>query len=131
MTEHKDKAERLADIVLGQVDDEGDILWSGSPRAMYQGDYKAPSEPCFIQPEWPDEPFNLLAEDGGFEIGPFTKDGFATQPDGTLWWSDGYSHPVQLQVRGQEDDVIHANDGNMGPMTYRIVPVSFYENRDG
>lgn len=87
-------------------------------------------EERFIKPDWPDEPFNLLAEDGGFEIGPFTKDGFDVMPDGALLWSDGYSHPVTLRIRRQRGNLIYANNGGVGPMTYRIVPLSFYENQN-
>lgn len=38
--------------------------------------------------------------------------------------SDGITHPVTLRVRGQEGDLIHANDGSVARMDYRVVPVS-------
>ena len=77
----------------------------------------------FIEPKWPDESFFLLALTGGWTIGPFTQDGWGRGPDGTLVWADG-SHPVVLRVRGQEGDVIHANDGSVQRMDFQIIPVS-------
>lgn len=83
----------------------------------------------FIDPEWPDEPFNLeaLGTDqisAGWDIGPFTKDGFDVSPDGTLWDTPGGDRPVILRVTGQDGRVIHANCGDEGPMDYLIVPLS-------
>ena len=76
----------------------------------------------YLVPRWPDGPFNLLAEKGGVELGPFTAESWAVNDDGSLecWPSDG-SHPVRLRVRMQTGDLIHANNGDMGPMTFRIV----------
>ena len=78
-------------------------------------------------PTWPDEPFVLLAEKGKFELGSFTADSWSIGEGNVLSCSpaDG-SHPVQLRVTMQIGDLILANDGDMGPMTYRIVPASAY-----
>ena len=78
-------------------------------------------------PTWPDEPFVLLAEKGKFELGSFTADSWSIGEGNVLYCSpaDG-SHPVQLRVTMQIGDLILANDGDMGPMTYRIVPASAY-----
>ncbi len=40
------------------------------------------------------------------------------------WWSPEGAHPVRLRVRKQAGDRIYANNGDMGPMTYRIVPAA-------
>lgn len=90
---------------------------------MGYADHRADQGP-FIRPAWPEHPFNLQALDGGWEIGPFTKEGWDVGEDGSLYWSDGYSHPVTLRVRTQEGDLIYANDGDVGPMRYVIVPLS-------
>jgi hypothetical protein len=83
--------------------------------------------PRFIVPTWPDEPFVLLAEKGKFELGSFTAGSWAIEEDNVLWCqpADG-SHPVQLRVTMQIGDLILANNGDMGPMTYRMVPASGY-----
>lgn len=78
----------------------------------------------YITPAWPDGEFNLLAEKGKFELGPFTADSWAEDDDGSLWWSHGVSHPVHLRVRMQTGDLIHANNGDVGAMTCRIVPLA-------
>jgi hypothetical protein len=78
----------------------------------------------YLAPVWPDEPFFLLALDGGWMIGPFGPDDWGTAPDGTVFYSDGITHPVTLRVRGQDGDIIHANDGSVARMDYRVIPVS-------
>jgi hypothetical protein len=39
-------------------------------------------------------------------------------------YADGIMHPVVLRVRSQERDVIHANDGSLREMSYRVIPIS-------
>ena len=39
-------------------------------------------------------------------------------------WRDDGSHPINLRVRMQAGDLLYANNGDMGEMTYRIVPVA-------
>jgi hypothetical protein len=84
------------------------------------------AHPRFIVPSWPEEPFMLLAERGKFEYGPFEAGDFGVSEDNVLWYSDGASHPIQLRVSLQVGDLIFANNGDVGPMTYRIVPASAY-----
>ncbi len=82
-----------------------------------------PTQPQqYLVPRWPEGEFVLRALDGGWEIGPFTAEGFQQLEDGTLLYADGVSHPVILRVRGQDRDVIHANDGSIDPMDYLIEP---------
>ena len=79
----------------------------------------------YVVPDFPDEPFNLHAIGEGWEVGPFAKDGWEIYPDGAMtWWSPEGAHPVRLRVRKQVGDRIYANNGDMGPMTYRIVPAA-------
>ena len=85
----------------------------------------------YILPDFPHEPFNLRALEGGWEIGPFTSDGFTREPDGTLVsYERGVGdRPTILRVRKQEGDLIHANCGDMGPMTYSIHPAVEIDGR--
>jgi hypothetical protein len=85
--------------------------------------------PRFIVPTWPGEPFMLIAERGKFEYGPFDPGDFAVSEDNALYYSDGASHPIQLRVSLQVGDVLFANNGDVGPMTYRIVAASAYDPR--
>lgn len=64
---------------------------------------------------------HALGADWG--LGPLTADSFDTLPDGSLLYADGIIHPVHLRVRCQDEDVIHANDGDVGPMDYRVEPL--------
>lgn len=41
----------------------------------------------------------------------------------TDWRADG-AHPIRLRVRMQAGDLLYANNGDVGEMTYRIVPVA-------
>lgn len=75
----------------------------------------------YIRPDWPDGNFYLRAIDGGWELGPCTKDLLEILADGSLGFS-GVGHPVHLRVRRQVNDLIFANNGSMGPMVYRIIP---------
>jgi hypothetical protein len=85
------------------------------------------AHPRFIVPSWPDEPFMLLAERGKFEYGPFEAGDFGVYEDNVLWYSVGDgTHPIQLRVSLQVGDLVFANNGDSGPMTYRIVPASAY-----
>jgi hypothetical protein len=85
--------------------------------------------PRFIVPAWPGEPFMLIAERGKYEYGPFETGDFAVSEDNSLYYSDGASHPIQLRVSLQVGDLLFANNGDVGPMTYRIVPASAYDPR--
>ena len=78
----------------------------------------------YVVPRWPQGPFNLEALEGGFALGPCWADSWSVADDGSVidWRSDG-AHPIRLQVRMQAGDLLYANDGDIGPMTYRIVPV--------
>jgi hypothetical protein len=69
----------------------------------------------------------LVAERGKFEEGPFTAESFAVGQDNSLecWPESG--HPVRLRVSMQVGDLLIANNGDMGPMTFRIVPASAYQ----
>jgi len=83
--------------------------------------------PRYIVPTWPDEPFVLLAEKGKFDLGSFTADYWSIDEDNVLYCSPPEGgHPVQLRVTMQIGDLLLANNGDMGPMTYRIVPASAY-----
>jgi hypothetical protein len=79
-------------------------------------------------PRWPDGAFNLVALDGSFELGPCTADSWSVAENGAItdWRTDG-AHPIHLRVRMQAGDLLYANNGDTGEMTYRIVPVG----RDG
>jgi len=67
----------------------------------------------------------LLAERGKFEYGPFEAGDFAVGEDNELWYSVGDgTHPIGLRVSLQVGDVLFANNGDVGPMTYRIVPAA-------
>lgn len=79
----------------------------------------------YVVPRWPDVPFNLVALEGGFELGPCTASSWAQSANGEVidWRGDG-AHPIRLRVRMQAGDLLYANNGDMGPMTYRIVPVA-------
>lgn len=48
--------------------------------------------------------------------------------DGTLWDAPDGAHLTTLRVRKQEDDLIYANNGDMGTMIYRIVPSDYDES---
>ena len=78
----------------------------------------------YVVPRWPQGPFNLEALDGGFTLGPCWANSWEVFDDGSMtdWRADG-SHPINLRVRMQAGDLLYANDGDVGPMTYRIVPV--------
>jgi hypothetical protein len=78
----------------------------------------------YVVPRWPDGPFNLVAIEGGVALGPFTADSWEVGERGDVidWHTDG-AHPVRLRVRMQAGDLLYANNGDMGPMTYRISPV--------
>ena len=39
-------------------------------------------------------------------------------------WRDDGAHPIHLRVRMQAGDLLYANNGDIGEMTYRIVPVA-------
>lgn len=76
-----------------------------------------------IIPKFPDEPFMLEAQLDGWQLGPFPSGAvFERLPDGTMYFSDGITHPVYLRVRSQRGDLIQANDGPV-PMDYRIITV--------
>lgn len=79
--------------------------------------------PRYLQPDWPDEPFLLESITGEGTLGPFNPEDWVSTPDGTLYYSDG-SHPVTLRIRGwrilPEGVLIDANDGDLGPMTFRL-----------
>ena len=62
----------------------------------------------YISPRWPDQPFDLYAQEEHFAIGPFTRDGWSVGPDGTLWDAPMGAHPVTLRVRRQEAELIFA-----------------------
>lgn len=85
----------------------------------------------YVQPRWPeDEPFilEMLGAGGGHVLGPFTADRWDPQPDGSMYYSDGYTHPITLRVRSREPPdpesggplILHANDGSMGDMDYAV-----------
>jgi hypothetical protein len=78
----------------------------------------------YVVPRWPKGPFNLEALDGDFTLGPCSADSWSASDDGSVtdWRTDG-AHPINLRVRMQAGDLLYANDGDIGPMTYRIVPV--------
>jgi hypothetical protein len=78
----------------------------------------------YAKPQWPSEPFFLESVSEGWTLGPFAPDAWGTSEDGTVFWADGYTHPVVLRVRDQEGELLHANDGDVREMTYRVVPVS-------
>ncbi len=84
------------------------------------------AQPRFIMPSWPEEPFMLLAERGKYEHGPFESGDFAVYDDNVLWYSNYPGHPFQLRVSLQVGDLLFANNGDVEPMTYRIVPASAY-----
>jgi hypothetical protein len=79
-----------------------------------------------VQPKFPDGWFLLesipSSGEHSFALGPFQADDFITEPDGSIAYV-GQDRPIGLRVRSQEGDVLHANDGDMGPMDYRIVLV--------
>lgn len=77
----------------------------------------------YVVPRWPDGAFNLQAIEGGFTLGPCTRESWSVADDGSVsdWRTDG-AHPIHLRVRMQAGDLLYANDGDAGPMTYRIVP---------
>src|ERR1035437_4603862 len=79
----------------------------------------------YVVPRWPAGAFNLVALDGGFELGPCTADSWEIAQNGAItdWRTDG-AHPIRLRVRMQAGDLLYANDGDVGEMTYRIVPVA-------
>ena len=58
MTTEDDKYKtELADALLGMVGEDGDILWSGSPRSMYKKnptDSPTPSKPPSQETSTPD-----------------------------------------------------------------------------
>jgi hypothetical protein len=78
----------------------------------------------YVVPRWPDGKFNLHAIEGDFTLGPCTRESWSVAADGAVsdWRTDG-AHPIHLRVRMQAGDLLYANNGDMGPMTYRIVPV--------
>ena len=78
----------------------------------------------YVVPRWPAGAFNLVALDGGFELGPCTADSWEIAEDGAVidWRTDG-AHPIRLRVRMQAGDLLSTNNGDVGEMTYRIVPV--------
>jgi len=79
----------------------------------------------YIVPTWPDGAFNLVALEGGFELGPCTANSWAVADNGAVTdWRDDGAHPIHLRVRMQAGDLLYANNGDMGEMTYRIVPVA-------
>lgn len=85
----------------------------------------------YIRPDWPEGSFNLRALNGGWEIGPFTKDSWQDDgPDGRIAASERGpgAKPTGLRVRRQTGNIVHANNGDMGPMDYRIVALSEYED---
>jgi len=79
----------------------------------------------YVVPRWPEGAFNLQAIEGGFTLGPCTRESWSVADDGAVsdWRADG-AHPIHLRVRMQAGDLLYANDGDIGPMTYRIVPVT-------
>ena len=89
--------------------------------------------PRYLKPDWPDEPFLLEFINGGGVLGPFNADDFGAGPDGTLYFNDGYTHPVTLRIRGwrptPEGVLIDANDGGIGPMTFRLWTVRAWNAR--
>lgn len=79
----------------------------------------------YIVPRWPDGAFNLVALEGGFELGPCTANAWAVADNGAITdWRDDGAHPIHLRVRMQAGDLLYANNGDLGEMTYRIVPVA-------
>jgi hypothetical protein len=79
----------------------------------------------YVVPRWPAGAFNLVAQEGGFELGPCTADSWEIADNGAMidWRADG-AHPIRLRVRMQAGDLLYANNGDVGEMTYRIVPVA-------
>jgi hypothetical protein len=79
----------------------------------------------YVVPRWPAGAFNLVAQEGGVELGPCTADSWEIAENGAItdWRSDG-AHPIRLRVRMQAGDLLYANNGDVGEMTYRIVPVA-------
>ena len=79
----------------------------------------------YVVPRWPDRAFNLVALEGGFELGPCTADSWVVADNGAITdWRDDGAHPIHLRVRMQVGDLLYANNGDIGDMTYRIVPVA-------
>lgn len=80
----------------------------------------------YVVPRWPEGRFNLVALEGGFELGPFTANSWVVGDRGDLvdWRDEDGAHPVRLRVRMQAGDLLYANNGDLGPMTYRMVPVT-------
>ena len=108
------------------------VVWIGkadtTPFGQPCTDRPTDDRRVYIMPDFPDEPFNPRVIGARFEVGPFTKDGWEVLPDGAMtWWSSEGAHPVRLRVRKQLGDRIFANNGDMGVMTYRIVPLSEYQ----
>ena len=60
----------------------------------------------------------------GWTVGPFGDDDSTIADDGSLLYSDGTIHPITLRVRAQDSRVVHANNGEVSDMSYRIVPVA-------
>jgi hypothetical protein len=84
-----------------------------------------PESERYVIPRWPDGAFNLVALEGGFELGPCTAESWDVADNGAItdWRADG-AHPIHLRVRMQAGDLLYANNGDIGDMTYRIVPVA-------
>jgi hypothetical protein len=123
------------------------VVWIEEAEAMAPGqrstDPNGDDRRIYIRPQFPSVPFYLVALDGGWSMGPFSdnfysdslgngRPGWRTDPDGRLaWCDDGGGHAIGLRVRSQEGDLVHANDGDNGPMTYRIVPGTQLNGEDG
>lgn len=89
--------------------------------------------PQYIKPNWPERQFNLRALDGGWEIGPFTKDSWEDGPDRMIiaYERGPGAKPTGLRARGQQGDLIQANDGDNGPMDYLIVRLDTSDQNAG
>jgi hypothetical protein len=79
----------------------------------------------YVVPRWPPGAFNLVAQAGRFELGPYTADSWEVAENGAIteWRADG-ARSIRLRVRMQAGDLLYANNGDVGEMTYRIVPVA-------
>ncbi len=123
------------------------VVWIEEPEASQHGqpstDPTDSDRRIYIRPHFPSVPFYLVALDGGWSMGPFNdnfyadsfdndRPGWFTDPDGRLaWCDDGGGHNIGLRVRNQDGDFIDANNGDIGPMRYRIVPGTELDGEDG
>lgn len=86
---------------------------------------RSPQPEQYVVPRWPGGLFNLLALEGKFELGPCTAESWVVADNGeVIDWRDDGAHPIRLRVRMQAGDLLYANNGDVGPMTYRMVPVA-------